>query len=576
MARTPLFGWLRRALGAAHASHRTGSTPDELARAAISRRSVLRGLGAAAVVPLVPKLTGCGDNIQGRAEADGDPTPRVAIVGGGMAGLHCAYRLREAGVRATIYEASDRTGGRIFTGRDLPGIQGGQIVELGGELIDSDHTTMMGLAADFGFALDDLQAAMAGLRADTFHFDGGVVADAQIVSQFTPLAALMDSTVTAAEEDDAEFERVDAMSIPEWLETEAGIPPARLIYRILLEAYRIEYGLEPEEQSIFNLLYLIDYSEPDPFRIFGDSDERYHVHAGNDSITGALAAAVADQIVLGHRLARVARRGGQYALAFDTGGATTEVVVDHVVLALPFSTLRMVDLEAGLFSDDKLDVIQNLGYGTNAKLMLQFASPTWRQAPNMASGSSFTDVGQLQSTWDTTRGQTGTQGILTDYLGGTRGLAIGDLSAGDAATQVLPWIDTVFPGTAAEYVAGSAVLQHWPSQPYHRGSYACYRPGQWAYYGLEGERAGRIYFCGEHCSLDYQGYMEGAAETGGLVALEVMRELGLTPPARLVDLMAPKLVLPQACFAAPAARMRRRRRRQLGRERVHEALRRAG
>ena len=572
MARTPLFGWLRRALGAAHASHRTGLSPEELARRAVSRRDVLRGLGAAAVVPLVPKLAGCGDNVAG---PDAEPTPVVAIVGGGMAGLHCAYRLRQAGIRATIYEASDRTSGRIFTGRDLAAIQGGQIVELGGELIDTDHVTMMGLAAEFGLALDDLADASSGLRADTFHFNGAVVPEATIVTQFTPLAAIMDATVTAAEEDDAEFERVDAMSIPEWLETEGNIPPTRLIYKILLEAYRGEYGLEPDEQSIFNLLYLIDYSEPDPFRIFGDSDERYHTHAGNDAITRGLADQVADQIALGHRLTRIARRGTRYVIALDTGTGSIEAVVDHLVLALPFSTLRMVEIEDGLLPPDKLDVIQNLGYGTNAKLMLQFATRSWRTA-QMASGSCFTDVGELQSTWETTRGQTGTQGILTNYLGGDRGLAVGPLGAAAAAAQAVPWIDQVFPGAAAAYIDGAAVLQHWPSQPYQRGSYACYTTGQWAYYGLEGERVGRIHFCGEHTSLDFQGYMEGAAETGAMVAMEVMTDLGVAPPARLLELLAPKLVLPQACFDAPRVRMRRRKRRRLGRKRLDAALRAAG
>src|SRR4029077_17440216 len=64
-----------------------------------------------------------------------DSGARVAVVGAGIAGLTCAYRLQRAGVRVRIYEAQERVGGRMFSGRGL--FADGQVVELGGELIDS-------------------------------------------------------------------------------------------------------------------------------------------------------------------------------------------------------------------------------------------------------------------------------------------------------------------------------------------------------------------------------------------------------------------------------------------------------
>jgi monoamine oxidase len=221
----------------------------------------------------------------------------------------------------------------------------------------------------------------------------------------------------------------------------------------------------------------------------------------------------------------------------------------------------MVDLTMAGITTDKQQIVDELGYGTNAKLMLQFATPTWRTA-QMASGSSFTDVGELQCTWDTSRGQDGAQGILTNYVGGARGLAISAGTPEERAAEAVPWIDTVFPGAEAAYLAGSAVRSGWIENPNARGSYACYRPGQWAFYGLEGERTGNLHFCGEHTSLDFQGYMEGAAETGALVAAELLDELGVEAPARLAQVLAPKLALPQACYRAPAHRLRRNQRRR--------------
>ncbi|MBP6633558.1 MAG: FAD-dependent oxidoreductase [Kofleriaceae bacterium] len=583
MARSPLFRSLQRALSHAHAANRLGLAPAAAAAAlrtatatasakpvevGPSRRQFLGAtLGAAALLPLAQA---CGDNLPLTDE-------RVAIIGAGMAGLHCAYRLHQAGLHAQVFEASDRVGGRMYTGRGV--LQGEQLFEYGGELIDTGHEVMHALAAEFGFALDDLVADGAGLRADTYHFDGVAHEEAAIVAEFMPLAARMATAVSAAEADEAEFERIDALSISAWLEVEGQLAPTSLIRRILERAYTGEYGLEASEQSVFNLLYLIDYDAPEPFRIFGDSDERYHVHQGNDALVSRLAAEVADEVRLGHVLTRIAAEGVApdvtYRLTFMTSTGAVEVEVDRVVLALPFTTLRQIDLGAAGLPAEKLEVINNLGYGSNAKLMLQFSTRTWR-IQQQAGGAALTDVGQLQQTWETSRGQAGAQGILTNYLGGQRGIDVGAGTAEERAAEVVPWIDTVFPGAGAAYLAGTAVRQHWPTHPFTLGSYACYTPGQWAYYGTEGTRVGNLHFCGEHTSEDFQGYMEGAAESGAMVAARILKDLGIDRPARLAALVDHKLAtLPYATYgldAPDAARqptrpLRRGARRTLARRR---------
>jgi monoamine oxidase len=561
MARSSLFASLRRLFAAAEVSRRTGRRPEDVlaaARRGPTRRDLIRNTAGAAV--LLP-LAACGDDIQ-RDELD------VAVIGGGIAGLHCAYRLAEAGIEPVVFESSSRTGGRMFTARgEFPD---GQICELGGELVDTGHATIMSLASDFGLQLDELATFTPGLANDTFYFDGAVVAEADIVTEFTPLAAMMSTTVSTAEADDAEFARIDNMSIPEWLGGEAGLPTTSLLRRILELAYTGEYGLEADDQSIFNMLYLIDYDTPDPFRIFGDSDERFHIHAGNDSIPTALAEELTPaRIRLEHTLTGVVlREDNRYDLNFDGPDGTVRLTATHVVFALPFTRLRGVDLSAAGISAEKQDIIDNLGYGTNAKLMLGFESRPWTEAPRSSAGGSFSDVGELQSTWDSTRGQDGARGILTNFVGGDRGLAIGDGDEQDRAAEVIPWVDTVFPGAAAAYTEGSAVRMHWPTHPHTLASYASYRVGQWAYYGLEGQRERNLHFCGEHTSLDFQGYMEGGAETGMLVAAEIIEDVGAKPSPRLTQLLAPKLALPQATFQAGRFRGERRRWRRNQRRRL--------
>ncbi len=448
MGRSPLFKAVRSFLRRAHAANTMGLTPEEAAAAkphGPSRRDFFLGsLGAAALVPLA---AACGDNLKPKDPDGGGDGPGIVIVGGGIAGLTASHFLRLARVRADVYEASMRIGGRMWTDRESLASTG-QLVELGGELIDTDHLVIQALMESHGFELDDLPEATAGLEQDLFVMAQGggpnpnyvPVNPQQIVSAFMPVAAKMAAAVMMTEGTDPTsqmlFEKIDNMSIPTWLQDAtigAGLAPGTLIRRILEVSYLEEFGLEVEEQSAWNLITLIDFETVDPFHVFGDSDERFHTHAGNDSLPTAMASHLQDRIHLDQALTKVVKGSDTYQLTFTGSGGEHVVEAAHVIFALPFTRLREVDLtEAGL-SAEKLTIIQELGYGTNAKLMLQFSSRPWETGPRMSAGSVITEAGDsptdgsglgsgLQTTWATSRGQDGPQGILTNFVGGHRGI----------------------------------------------------------------------------------------------------------------------------------------------------------
>jgi monoamine oxidase len=336
--------------------------------------------------------------------------------------------------------------------------------------------------------------------------------------------------VQAAAENTETFARLDAMSITEWL---VGLPEANALIKTILEvAYIGEYGLEADDQSVFNLLWLIDFETPGAFHIFGTSDERFRLRMGSDTLTTRLAEAVAGQIRTGMRLMAITQRAdGTYRLTFERGTALVEREAEHVVLAMPFTLLRQVELRLELPAV-KRRVIAELGYGTTAKLLGQYTTRVWRSVHN-ASGTAYTDNG-LQSLWDAARGQEGASGILLTFLGGRGGLAVGAGTPEARVLETLPQIDAVFPGTAATYCPGRALRMHWPSAPFALGSYAAYRPGQTAFKGIEGQRVGNLHFCGEHTSVSFQGFMEGACVTGACVAQDNQNPTwgGGNPPYR--------------------------------------------
>jgi monoamine oxidase len=118
--------------------------------------------------------------------------------------------------------------------------------------------------------------------------------------------------------------------------------------------------------------------------------------------------------------------------------------------------------------------------------------------------------------------------VLTNFTGGRLGL---ELKAGTARSQAdvaALQLDTIFPGIATQRDGAREVRMHWPSQPWAQGSYACFTPGDWTgLRGAMGEPVGQLYFAGEHCALDTQGFMEGGCESGETAATQILADRGI-------------------------------------------------
>ena len=245
---------------------------------------------------------------------------------------------------------------------------------------------------------------------------------------------------------------------------------------------------------------------------------------GNDQIGDRLAAKLAGQITTGSELVAVKRNpAGSYTLSFRQGSATKSVTADKVVLALPFSILRSsVDLSKAGFEPLKLVAIRELGMGTNSKLHVQFSSRFWR--PLGSNGETFSDTG-YQNTWEVSRAQAGKSGILVNYTGGTIGASFGSGTPESRAAQFLGQLEPVLPGATKAW-NGNAAVDFWPGYQWTKGSYSYWKVGQYQRFaGMEARRQGNCLFAGEHTSIDFQGYLNGAVDTGQRAAAEILADL---------------------------------------------------
>ncbi|MEZ4326889.1 MAG: NAD(P)/FAD-dependent oxidoreductase [Polyangiales bacterium] len=509
----------------------------------MSRRRFIEGsLATLSTLAVGPTLAGCS----GRSTLPRGGTPRVVVVGAGMAGLHCALQLEALGLSPQVFEASRRVGGRMHSLRGH--FANGQVCELGGELIDTGDRVMHALAAEFDIALDDRTEAARGLReAETWYFEGRHVPSEEVFERFRPTAQKLATEMEGIEEEEnaERFARLNNMPLSEWL---AANVEDTLVRALLDAAYEAEYGLECSNQSALNLHYLIDYEDTEEFHIFGESDERFHTHAGNDTFIQAIHSRLSGTVALGHVLTAVEEHAdGTFTAHFDQGGTPVSATCDHLVLAIPLTTARNVDFQLEM-PEWKARLIREIGYGTCSKIMLGYDQRVWR-TQHSAMGSSTSEL-QFGQTWETSVGQAGDNGILTVYAGGAPGLRNIEGETHERARAIVQQIDTIYPGTAAVYTADSAVRMAWPTMPYALGAFVCYQPGQYDFYGLEGKRVRNMHFAGEHASTEKQGFMEGAAESGALVACEIARDLGLALTPLAERILGERLTIPQPAYFA--------------------------
>lgn len=540
MARTNPMHLLNR-LAAEHADARRLNIPvDELRGArsdALGRRSLLKYAAAAGIA------VSAGTAVARPAVARAVTPARVAVVGAGISGLTAALTLQDAGLSPTLYEADPaRVGGRIRTQRSHWAY--GQTSEIGGELIDTSHKKMLELCRRFDLPTEDFLGGGPNGAEEVLWFDGAYYPRHQADEDFNAVYQSLRRDLSEAGE--VTWNRttptgtaLDNMSIYEWIESRVPGGHSSPLGRFIDVAYNVEYGADTTEQSSLALVLLMGYqTNPGNFNIWGLSNERYHITGGNDRLPNAIAEALAPGTLRrGWSLTAVrANADGTQTLTFSESGATRTVTADHTVLCLPLPILKQLDLSRAGFDPLMRNLLRDARMGHCTKLNMQFATRPWRGTgpwPGVSAGDCFTDT-EVQQTWDTTKIQGGTGGILIQYGGG--GLAESLTPAGPFSTESDPYvrslvtrylsgIDAFFPGTSQAYT-GRAQLSAWHRNPDALGAYSCWPVGYLhRYAGYEGTAQGNVHIGGEHCSYDFQGFMEGGATEGERAAKEVIAAL---------------------------------------------------
>jgi monoamine oxidase len=421
-----------------------------------------------------------------------------------------------------VFEASSRLGGRCHSDRET--FASGQIVERGGELIDTEHRNIRQLARRLGLTLDDVREAEQEGTDDRVLFDGARYSTAEAVRDFRPVYPVVIKQARAI--GDPTYHRatplareLDALSVTQWVDRHVPGGAGSRLGRYIRGALEENYATEADDLSALIVVAMLATSTRTELDVYGGSDQRFHVRAGNDAIAIRLAAPLRKPVSFDSPLLALTRRkDGRCEVVVGRGASSFTEVFDRVILALPFANLREVDITDAGFRERKLRAIRELPMGAASKLQLHFDQRFWLELGS----TGYVMLDAVRSTWDATRAQQGTPGILTVWTSGRRAEAVARGSDEDQARLALAEVEQVLPGVSRAW-NGRVRRTVWDAASGPKGAYASYPPGYMtSLFGIEWESEGPVHFAGEHTSRAAQGFLEGAVESGRRAAREVL------------------------------------------------------
>lgn len=471
----------------------------------LTRRRFLAGASLVAAGAALPPL------------ARSQQSRRVAVAGAGLSGLHAALLLQEAGFEVVVIEGRDRVGGRIWTLDAVPGRP-----EAGGSQIGSNYRRMLAAAQRAGVALVDDEGGGRRPLPISYLIDGHpetrrTWADSPRNPFPEDLRAITPDRLTSYLLREPPFAQVSDWRDPSMAEHDVsaadwfrghGLDDTGLA---LLGANN-SYGNTFAATSLLSLYRVVAGFQ----RGSAERVSVLEVEGGNLRLPEAMAAGLAEPVMLGETLTKVESLGAGGVRLHCAGGM--EVEADAAIVTLPVPALRRVEFSPGLPALQS-EAIDNLAWNKASIAWLEASGEEWEAGGIPGSIWSNAEFGRLFASRDEATGDV----RVTAWVNGDDCDRYDSLSEEEARGRILEDIARAWPGASGNLRLNAFV--RWAAEPFSGGSWPAWAPGQIGrYFEVLRQPAGGIHFAGEHTAADFSG-MEGAFESGERAAGEVIAAL---------------------------------------------------
>ena len=477
----------------------------------LNRRDLLK-LGTFTVLtPIAAPFSVAHERAEGAARSR-----RVIVIGAGLAGLAAAWELDHAGYDVVVLEAQMRAGGRVRTLR-AP-FSDDMHAEAGAMSISDVDTVTLDYVKRFELPLQQPNAT----APRRFRGRGQWITD----PMNTPYK------LNAAERElglrgmygrylGAGIERLGDVRSAQW-----KLAQAREMDDLTVAAFLRRQGASDDAIEFLRLTALglygdgIDSSSALSVYLaeagYQGARGSFAIEGGNDRLPKAFAKSLADKIHYGCAVTRIAQSETAVDVTATRSGAPFAMSSDYVISAIPATILRTIEVVPG-FSSTKGQGIRDLAYSSVSRVYLQSRTRVWQKHYPIA--VAHTDAPRTIIE-EHTSAQPGPRGIIESHAFGAEARAVAALRESDRIRAAVRVAEALFPGLEKEVEGGATVC--WDEDPWTRGAYADWRPGQMsAYFAAISAPEGRIHFAGEHTSRRCAS-MEGALESGKRAATEIL------------------------------------------------------
>ena len=428
---------------------------------------------------------------------------RVIVAGAGLAGLAAARALEARGAHTTVVDARERVGGRVWTIRD--GFKHRQHAEAGGDIIDSDQHAVIALAGA-------LKLPLVKILKKGFGYCGtngrGRVCVQSVERGFASAWGFLQPLINLYKLgehrwDGAIAQQMARQSVADWLRS----IDADALTTSRFRGLRGLFLADPEDLS---LLAVVDFFATGAF----GEGHMLRVDGGNDRLATETARRLRQPVRLRSILRGVRATPAGIVGYVEDGTGVHEIAADYLVCALPATTMRGVEWGSAL-PEAQRNAYARLRYGAATRLLVQFARRFWKKPGRPIAFGSDQPAGAV---WDGNEQQQGPAGILSFLAGGRASAGLQSILNEKNLASVaagLSWL-----GAPTSVLASHKIV--WEDDPWAGGGYAHFDPSydpRWR--DLLAQPAGRVVFAGEHTSIRWQGYMNGAIESGQRAAAEI-------------------------------------------------------
>src|ERR1700676_1048711 len=441
------------------------------------------------------------------------PVRSIGIVGAGLAGLSAAYELRKRGYSVSIFEASERPGGRTWA---IHHVVKGHVMDGGAELIGSNHPLWLNYADTFRLGFSDVveydnSPILLGKKLLSARQEKTLLK--QMGDAFDYISARAKKIVDPfAPWTDPQGPTLDQRNVHDFV---MGMSWPPLCRTAILQQLESDNGVQAKNQSLLGLLAMVKGGGMERYWV---DTEVYRCKRGTQALSFAFESALAGMdtsISYSNPVKGIDATGEKVKLQTEQIGTPLEF--DDVILAIPPSTWP--NISSWLPGDLSSFVGDPPQMGKNIKALMAFRSRYWKK---QGWAPSSTENGPVDQTWETTESYSKPDFGMVAFSGAVHADQLSQLTDTVAQASVITSLERVYKETGANLAEFELV--NWPKKPWAMASYSFPNCGDIIRWGPKFSKGykDKVHFAGEHTCYAFTGYMEGALQSGYRLARKLV------------------------------------------------------